>query len=587
VIASVRITAVFESMIGVRMEITSFDDCERIVAAKQRLTEITYSNLELKSAWKQDDGKKISGLANRVDNATYFLIVGIDDKGSYLNKDEAWAKDTEANVSNHFNQYLDPSFTCSKVACVRCIDSTYAVVIQVDSPGVLVLWNRKPYKMTGTTALEMSPVESMELTVRFNNRRDFSSLEKASELDMGLVRDFIDRIRHLSTTPAFRIFNELSDAAALKSLKIHGRNCANILFGTVSCRLVVYKADDSVYSQDILVGLYRLLNGELYDRITDLLRRVYGIEASDLYPESAFKESVANAVAHAAYFENNGDLIVEVYQSKISIGNLCLEESGYFANKWFSKSHNTVNNLLMEVLRIAKHVDELGRGKYLIYSDSVKSGKLPPEVVLESAGRFRRWKLILHGSIIDEKNKKAFEAIKARYGDTEKSQIAFSLVLWRQKTIEEISQYIDGESKGKFADIIRDYRGPIYYSKELRRFILNRWIKLIVEEGKASKTLTAAEEKRLFDLAYSLGVEYDEGYITSKRLRELGGFGNSKSANTQCSVLLRKWKSEGKITSEDKRGVYRFVRNEAEIESLSQATHDILAALTVEVVDES
>ena len=114
---------------------------------------------------------------------------------------------------------------------------------------------------------------------------------------------------------------------------------------------------------------------------------------------------------------------------------------------------------------------------------------------------------------------------------------------------------------------------------------MSRWIRLIVEEGKASKTLTAAEEKWLFDLAYRLGVEYDDGYITSKRLRELGGFGNSRSANTQCSVLLKKWKSEGKITSEDKLGVYRFVRNEAEIEALAQATHDISAALIVEPVD--
>jgi len=241
----------------------------------------------------------------------------------------------------------------------------------------------------------------------------------------------------------------------------------------------------------------------------------------------------------------------------------------------------------MEVLRIAKHVDELGRGKYLIYSDSVKGGKLPPEVVIESAGRFDRWKLVLHGTILDDKNRKAFEAIKERYGDTEKSQIAFSMVLWRQKSVEEITQYIDGESRSKFVEIVQDYRGPIYYFKEENRFILNRWIKIIVEEGRSSKTLTATEEKRLFDLAYSLGVKYDEGYITSKRLRELGELGNSTSANTQSSTLLAKWKAEGKVTSDKKRGVYKFVRNEVEMAALAQAISDISAALTVEPADET
>ena len=53
----------------------------------------------------------------------------------------------------------------------------------------------------------------------------------------------------------------------------------------------------------------------------------------------------------------------------------------------------TINGLLMEVLRVAGHVDELGRGKNLIFSDSIKNGKRSPEVILERAGRYDRWKL--------------------------------------------------------------------------------------------------------------------------------------------------------------------------------------------------
>ena len=86
------------------MHISSFEECEQLVHHKQALTEISYTNLELKSSWKQEDGKKVSGLANRVPESIYFLVVGIGDKGAYLNKDESWAKQTEDNISKHFNQ---------------------------------------------------------------------------------------------------------------------------------------------------------------------------------------------------------------------------------------------------------------------------------------------------------------------------------------------------------------------------------------------------------------------------------------------------------------------------------------------------
>jgi len=564
------------------MEIENLSQCEALLRQKTKVSETSFTNIELKSSWKQEDGKKLSGSANRGGVSSYFLVVGIDDKGNYLDNGEKWAKDTEAAISGHFNQYLDPSFTCQTISCVKCIDSTFVVVIEIRSPGVLVLWNKKPYKMAGTTVQEMAPDEAMELTVRFKNRLDFSNLDSDSELDTELVSKFVDRIRKLASTPAFKVFNEMSEEECLKSLRIYGKQCANILFGKVSFRVVLYGTDDSVLLQEQYFGAYRLINGELYSRIGTLLSDKFGVSISSLYPTTAFDEAVANAVAHASYFENVGDIIVEVYKSRISIGNLCLPESGYFANKWFSKSHSTVNNLLMEVLRVARHVDELGRGKYLIYSEFIKSGKLPPEVILESAGRMSRWKLVLYGSVLDAKSLKAFDAIRERYGDTEKSQIAFSLVLWRKKSVDDISKYIDGESKGKFLEIMQDFRGPVYFYQKENRLVLNRWIKLIVEEGKASKTLTPAEEKHLFDLAYKLSFDYDEGFLSARRLKELGDLGTSRSANTQCSMLLAKWREEGKLFNTKKKGLYKFVRNEAEMTSIAQQETDLAAVLSVE-----
>lgn len=562
-----------------QMDIKSYEDCEKLCYDNAVFTEISYTNIELKSSWKQDDGKKISGLANRIPSTVYFLIIGIDDKGKYLKKDEKWAKETEANVSQHFNNYLDPSFTCSRIGVIKCTDNSYVVIIHIVGPGTLVYWNKKPYKMNGTTALEMTPVEAMELSVRFVNKRDFSNLDDKDLYDAELAKQYVDHIISVADTPAFQVLKNQTLVNCLLMLKMNDKNILKILFGTIKCRVVLYNKDTTVNKQIILQGLYKLLNGELGIILREFCQEKYGHKFDTLYPERAFKEAIANAVAHAAYFENDGDLVIELYMDRIIISNLCLPESGYFANKWFSRSHNTTNNLLMESLRIAKYVDELGRGKYLIYSDSITNGKLPPEVIIENAGRFNRWKLVMRGTTLDSKYQKAYSAIIDRYGKTEKAQIAFSLVLWKDHSVEEISGYIDGESKAKYLEILSDYRGPIFYYKEKNLFILNRWMKLIIEEGKESKTLSFAEEKRLFDIAYKLAAEYDEGVITSARLRELGDFGNSSSAYTQCSNLINKWKQEGKIEDAGKRSLYRFIQSEIEKEEMANSIAAISDAL--------
>ena len=225
----------------------------------------------------------------------------------------------------------------------------------------------------------------------------------------------------------------------------------------------------------------------------------------------------------------------------------------------------------------------LFRSKYLIYSQSIAHGKQPPEVIIETAGRYNRWKLILHASVLDEKHTKVLGAIRQRYGDSEKSQIAFSLVLWRPKTFEEIKQYIDGETQKKFLEIIQDINGPIYYFKEQNKFILTRWVKILIEDGTASKALTAGEERWLFNFACRLAIRYEDGIITSQRLRELGELGNSSSAKTQCSALLKKWSNEGKIVPDQKRGVYRFVDNENYLDAMDNASDGIAAALATPI----
>src|SRR5437879_12309719 len=81
--------------------------------------EYLHLNLELKEKWAQDHGDKISALANKVDQTTTFLVVGVSDDGTLTRRDETWAKQTEAVLSQHVNHNLDPRQSCKAITCTE------------------------------------------------------------------------------------------------------------------------------------------------------------------------------------------------------------------------------------------------------------------------------------------------------------------------------------------------------------------------------------------------------------------------------------------------------------------------------------
>lgn len=544
------------------MKYITIEEIRNILKEKRNIIEIDFVNIELKSSWKQEDGKKISGIANRGNNDSSFLIIGINDHGNVLNNDKTWATQTEEILSNHFNQYLDPVQTCKNIFCEEYQPGNYVIIVEFHSPNMLVLWNKKPYKMSGTTCLEMSPEEAMEYTLKYPSKNDFTSQDNEAILNKELITKYFERIISKYPTPAFQILLEKNHDEGLLHLHMLNKQVARLLFGDAKYRIVIFNTDGSIIHQDTKTNLITILNDNLWEEIVKWYKDKYDLDADNIYPKKAINECFANAVAHAAYFRDDGDIIIEIHKDKIIVSNLCLPESGYFANKWFSRSHNTINKLLMESLRISKYVDELGRGKYLIYSEFLKASKHPPEVYIESAGRLNRWKTFLYGNIFEENYKHAFEALKERYGNTEKAQIAFSLVLWRGKSVEEIKRYIDGDSAKKYSEIINDFRGPIFYYEKNNQFILNRWMRLIIEEGIESKTLSSSEEDNLYKFAYNMATKYENAIITPKKIREYGDLGKSNSAKTQSSMLIAKWKKEGKVIPCDKSGEYKFVQIE-------------------------
>ncbi|TGK92224.1 RNA-binding domain-containing protein [Leptospira bourretii] len=520
---------------------------------KNEIKEQLFSGeIELKSSWKQENGKKISALSNRLDQNTKWLLIGIDDDGKVLQNNSKWLKETEKQISDHLNLYLDPVITCTKIHSIDKDDQRY-IALELNNPSAVVYWNGKAYKGAGSSINEMDPPEVLELSLRFPNSYDFSSLENQTEINENLFNIFSKNCEQKNQYDFFSNFSSKSISDRLDLLKIKNRHSANILFGSVTARLAIFEKENVI--QIIKKGLYEILQSDFLKEIKEILDK-----RGDYYPDKALKEALTNAVAHASYNQDDGEIVIEIHPEKITISNLCYPEFTFFANKWFSRNHKSPNKLLMEILRLSGLSDELGRGKNLIYSESIKSGKKPPEIFIEKVGRFNRWSLNLYTKQLDQKYLKVQDEIKELYSDNLiKQQIAYALVLSCGKPLSTIRKYFDQESVQTISEIIKDFNGPIYYWEERDLITPRRWISVILESGKKTKKLSSYEEEDLYKSLSDYCNKYQNGIITNKELREFAKLGNSKAAYTQSSLLLKQWVREKRI-KKIKQGAYEIIK---------------------------
>lgn len=521
------------------------------------LAEHRHTNIELKSTWTIDHGRKISALANHADQSFKWLVVGISDEGTLLNRSESWARQTEQTLSQQINDNLSPSQACAGISCHE-VEGSWLVVVKVSNPGDVVYWADRAYQAAGTTLAELSPAEALKLRIRLPGLSDFSRQPAHAAPESELVRRFQDRVIECGQPLEGALSAQEEPDAVIRALGLHGTQAERILFGDCSFRFVRYAAQGDPIRNERLPGVYTLLTDDFLRDLQDWARNELGV-VEDPFPERALREAMANAVAHAAYYESDGDVIIEQHPDRITIGNLCLRESTYFANRWFSRSHKTVNGLLMEALRVAGHVDELGRGKHLIFSESIRSGKTAPLVVVERAGRYDRWKLTLYGGTQDVTALRLFDRCRAIYKDEQKALIAQALVLWRDRPVADIRNFVDGDFARQFAEVLSSLEGPIFYYRANDEITLRRWAAILLGEGKDSKALSPAEEKDLRDFAFEMRTKYHDGYITPRELRQLAAMADTASEQVLSSSILKKWEKEGTV-KRISRGRYRFVR---------------------------
>lgn len=544
------------------------------------LVEHQNPNIEVKSSWDKKYGQDLSALGNKVDVPAMFCVIGINDSGVVLGQDENWARNVEKTISQHLNQYLDPIQACKSLTC-HDTGRGWVVVLYMLNPGAVVKWESAAYKAAGTTSSKMLPEEVMELTVRLPGLSDKTAQTWTGSIDNSLAKGFLENVSRRFPEFAGDYSSIPEIERNLGRLGISGKYVAHLLFGECKYRVIFYDANETPRVNETRRGLFSLLLADSFmDEIQNWTKTQLSIQENP-YSKLALREAIANAIAHGAYMERDGDLILEIFHDRLVISNLSFPVSRYFANRWFSRNHNTVNRLLMETLRLAGFVDELGRGKGVIFSESIKGGKLPPQVFLEGASQYDRWRLVLHGGTKEQKVVRLLQRLRTHYDD-QKAQIAAALVLWSNQPVAEIRKYVDGESLPAFIEVLQDLKGPIFYYEKEDRIILRRWAAIMMGEGKDSKTLTIPEEENLLRFARDIHTKYHNGYITPAQLRDLGGMGHTSSEQTLSSTVLSKWLADGEV-QRVKKGTYQFVQKEPPRVSLAE----IITQRLQKAVDES
>jgi predicted HTH transcriptional regulator len=523
--------------------INSLDELFYELRAGQ-LVEHRHENVQLKESWKQEAGKDLSAYANKLELTKAYLVVGVKDSGVLLPNTEAWAQQTEQTVSQHINQYLDPGQSCTGLRAVDVVGN-WVIVIEVANPGAVVHWNGVAYRGSGTTKIPMEPHEVIEVTLRLPGLQDYTAQPWDGATRDEFVNHYVEGVRtkhpHAYSDP-----KDLFSEHALGKLGLAGKQAARLLFGSSRFRVVKFDANGTPVSNEDRGPLFALLTKTFRSELQDWCAQQLRL-GTDPFPDAALREALANAVAHACYFERDADIIVETYADRVEITNLCLTESKAFANKWFSRDHHTVNRVLMEALRLGGLVDELGLGKNVIFRESIIQGKRQPEVIIENAGRFNRWRLVLYGGLSIDRHIRLLKRLNDKYPSPQKALLAFSLAIWSDQNVSHIRQYIGKDAMPMFDEVLHDLTGPVFYWEERDRLVLNRWARILLHEGKDSKQPSDQELEALFRLVSHLAMKYDGGHVTPAALRQYGEFGDSKSEMTLTSRILGRWVKQGRL----------------------------------------
>jgi predicted HTH transcriptional regulator len=533
---------------------------------KSGKTEPQLEKVEFKRSWSQSHGKKISAIANQEGIVTGWVVVGMEDNGQPSGHDLKWLTETEHAISNHIREYLEPSWAVKSISSEE-VGTGHIILIEIENPQDVVKWNGTAYKLIGTQSFDMKEHEVMALSLKLPGT-DFSKIKYKGGYDASLITSFAKKV--IENSNDFQIdTNSMSPLDILRTLNIYETNTAGILFGDFPCRIVHFDEDGDILDQKEIKGLYHVISNSFIEEIQSRAR-TKGTDVSDNslsakeetpYPIKALREVLANAVAHALYQKNNGDIVVETHPNRITVRNNCTKEAEAFVDKWFSRINKSTNKHLMNTLRIPRITDEQGTGKIRIFRLMLEAGKREPVMEFQNLGDYARWSVTLYNEEGNIEINKISNEIKDKFKSKDEWRIATALLLWREQKWSKIETFLDDHFKYVANQVIKNQYSPV--SRYDDKLYTKRWAEIRLT-GQVTKQFTEAEKE--FWLKLLNGFSFRSGAggnITSAEARKIIGLSDSSSEKTQLARLFSEWQKSGKMEM-IKKGHWKFTKEFSE-----------------------
>lgn len=538
-----------------------FEELKNFIAKGS--TEVNHFGIEFKRKWQQDCGQDISAIANQENIQTGWLVIGVEDNGTLSGHDEGWIKKTEQDASNHIRQYLEPSWAVKKIFG-EIINGAHCLFIEIQNPQDVVTWNGNAYKLIGTTSSKMKEEELLALSLKLPGA-DFSKNKYEGSYDPSLITAFAQKITKESNDFYIDV-NKVSAEDILRKLNIYGTITAGILFGDYKFRLVNFDEHGDILDQSTKTGLFNILSDSFIEQIQSRARKkgthIEGastsVQEETPYPVKALREVLANAVAHTLYQKNFGDIVVETHPNRITVRNNCSKEAKLFVDKWLSRIHKPVNKHLMNTLRIARITDEQGTGKIRIFRLMLEFGKREPIIDFQVLGDYCRWSITLFNEEANKELKNIAEEIKGQFENPDQWRLATALLLWRDRSWEEILQYLDEHYKYVAVQVLHNTHSPVLLFNN--KLYTKRWAKNRLS-GQVTKQFSEAEKSMFMKILSEYSFENGRnGNIESELARRIIGLSDHQSEKTQLARLFSEWRDKGYIEL-IKKGNWKFTGN--------------------------
>ena len=542
---------------GIKME-----KKELISNIKSGASEVDLEGVEFKSNWTQEHGKDISAIANSEHIAKGWLVIGVKNDGSLIDQSSQQLEKIEQKVSNHIQQYLEPSWIV-KITSEK-IEKSSLLFIEIQEAKNVVRWNGKAYKLIGTTSHEMRESEIMALSLRLPGD-DFSKAKYHFGYTPKLVMDFAEEVSENSKH--FKIDLTTSTEEILKELNIFGINTAGILFGDFRYRVAHFDDRDDILDQRTHKGLYRILSDEFLENIQSRARKRGTIveggslaaKEEETYPKKALREVFANAIAHSLYQKDQGDIVIEVHPNRISVRNNCALKSEAFLKRWFSRENHSTNKHLMETLRLAHVTDQMGTGKKRVFNLMVQAGKMAPIAEFFKIEDYGRWSVTLCCEDSNKEMRDLSEYFKLNFSNKREWEMLLPLLVWKDRnTWSEIKTFLDDYHQGLALKVLENENSPLAKSGE--DLVLRDWALKKLDQIKGGG-ISGGSERKNAPISVSRNVprsvprnvpinvpkEFSEKFrITERRAYnllkildsiEVGGFSRNSFAKAESASL--------------------------------------------------